>query len=140
MANALGRALLLVGVALLAHAGYSAVHFKRLVEQHYGDVDAGLPVDCYVELVAAFAAIVGGALLNLGSFASAYAAGGAPLECVGRLLPEPVDRCDCHRRCARCRVRAPCTQRLPQAVRRQARLRCHQACDGRWAAGAACTC
>ena len=76
-------ALLGCGFALLVHAGYSAVHFQRLVEARYGEVAAPLPRDVYLELAAAAALSLLGALASVGALSPIYAEAESPNKCVG---------------------------------------------------------
>lgn len=66
------------GVALLLHAGWSAVHFQRLAEEHYGEATVPLPIDVYVELLAAAALCLLGATASIGTFTPVYAESEAP--------------------------------------------------------------
>jgi hypothetical protein len=79
MSAALGSLLQGAGVALIAHAAYSAVQYKGLLDARYGVADATLPADVYIELIAAAACVLGGALLRV-RLTPIYASAANPME------------------------------------------------------------
>ena len=74
--------LLAAGALLILHAGYSADHFQRVVESRYGEVSVPLPLDVYLELLAAAALCLLGAILSVGAFTPIYAESESPSKCV----------------------------------------------------------
>lgn len=81
--------LIFAGILLLAHAGYSAVCYLRLVEARYGmESTAALPWDIIGELVGAAGLCAAGAMSLVGSFSSLYKASDAPVKCVPALTPQ----------------------------------------------------
>ena len=60
-----------VGVLLMAHAAYSTLHFRSIL-QDLGDVNEPIPpLDVYVELVLSFVILFVGQLMATGSLQSA---------------------------------------------------------------------
>jgi hypothetical protein len=83
----LGRALLGLSLCLLVHAGFSSVHFRRLVAERYGGEAAGaaLPADVFLELGGALAAAFAAVLLFAEALQPVFEAGD-PLESLHRLF------------------------------------------------------
>ena len=62
--------LTVLGVILMAHAAYSTLHFRSIL-QDLGDVDEPIPpLDVYLELALSFAMLLVGQLLDMGSLQS----------------------------------------------------------------------
>ena len=78
----LGQTLVALGLVLVAHAGYSSVHYNTLVEARYGAVDVPTPWDVYLELIISFLVVVYGSLLTIGPFQPIFASSAPTLKYV----------------------------------------------------------
>ena len=89
----LGSLLVGAGVLLVTHAGYSAYHYKALVEARYGSLAAPIPLDVWAELLLSFLLVVFGSLLTVGTFQPIYSSSEATLKFVDNRGRQGTERC-----------------------------------------------